>query len=64
MDFRYFFINEHAIEAQGLDIGFDLYSAGHLIWLGAILVVGILLSSWYKQQDDKKRDIVKRFLLS
>ena len=46
MDFRYFFTNEAAIEEAGLDIGFDLYSAGHLIWLAVILVIGIMLSGW------------------
>lgn len=61
MDFRYFFTNEAAIEEAGLDIGFDLYSAGHLIWLAVILVIGIMLSGWYKKQTEEKRRTVRRF---
>ena len=60
MNFKYFFTNETVIEESGLDIGFDLYSMGHLLWLAAILAAGILLSNWYKKQDDRKRRKVRK----
>ena len=51
MNFEYFFIYTALIEEQQLDIGFDLYSAGHLIWLAATIIVGFLLSNWYKKKE-------------
>lgn len=53
MNFEYFFIYTKLIEEQQLDIGFQLYSPGHLIWLGALLIMGIILSSWYKKQKQQ-----------
>ena len=60
MNPQYFFINEDVIEAEGLDIGFSLYSAGHLLWLAAILIAGIWLSQWYRRQPDDKRRTIRR----
>lgn len=51
MNFQYFFINKLEIKAQALDIGFDLYSAGHLIWLAVIFVAALLISNCYKGLD-------------
>ena len=51
MNLEYFLIYSAQIKERGLDIGFDLYCAGHLIWLAAMLIVGILISNWYKKID-------------
>ncbi len=51
MNFQYFFTNKLEIEAQGLEIGFSLYSAGHLIWLAALVVLAVLISNYYKNLD-------------
>ena len=51
MSFEYFFTNKLEIEAQHLDIGFSLYSAGHLIWLAVIAVAAGLISTYYKGLD-------------
>ncbi|MBR4878322.1 MAG: YwaF family protein [Clostridia bacterium] len=58
--FKYFFTNEHSIEALGLDIGFRLYSVGHILWLIFIIASGIVISSWYKKQSTDIRRIVRR----
>ena len=51
MNFQYFFTNKVEIEQQALDIGFGLYSAGHLIWLAAIAAAAVLISNYYKGLD-------------
>ena len=55
MNFQYFFTNKLEIEAQALDIGFDLYSAGHLIWLAVLAAAAILISNYYKGLDGHGR---------
>ncbi|MBQ6868063.1 MAG: YwaF family protein [Clostridia bacterium] len=57
---KYFFINEHAIEAMGLDIGFEVWSTGHILWLVFIIAAGIFISSWYKIQSAERRRTVRR----
>lgn len=57
---KYFFINEHAIEAMGLDIGFEVWSLGHILWLVFIIAAGIAISSWYKIQSAERRRTVRR----
>lgn len=57
---EYFFINEHAIEAMGLDIGFEVWSIGHILWLVFIVAAGISISSWYKIQSAGRRRTVRR----
>ena len=50
MNLKYFFWNSkqfQALELQGTVLGFNLYSAGHLIWLAVIIISAILTSSWY-----------------
>lgn len=51
MNFQYFFINQLEISQQALDIGFELYSAGHLIWLAVLMVAAFLISNYYKNLD-------------
>jgi len=51
MTFEYFFWEKSqifAMEDGGASLGFDLYSAGHLIWLAAIVAAGIIISSIYR----------------
>ena len=52
---KYFFICEYQILEQGLELGFDLYSPGHLVWLAAIAAAAILFSTYYKRQNEKVR---------
>lgn len=51
MTLQYFWTNKVEIAEQGLEIGFRLYSAGHLIWLAAIVIASILISNFYKKLD-------------
>ena len=60
MNFEYFFLYTQQIKEQGLDIGFELYSVGHLIWLAAMLLVGIWLSNWYKKEDLERQSKVRK----
>ena len=60
MNLKYFFINEHAIKAMGLDIGFEVWSIGHILWLIFIVAAGIFISSWYKIQSAERRRTARR----
>lgn len=51
MTFEYFWTNKLEIQDQNLDIGFSLYSAGHLIWLAVIIVAAVLISTYYRGLD-------------
>lgn len=51
MNLQFFFTNKIEIEEQALDIGFDLYSIGHLIWLAVIVAAAVLISNYYKSLD-------------
>ena len=51
MSFEYFWTNKIEIQEQNLDIGFGLYSAGHLIWLAVIIAAAALISTYYKGLD-------------
>ena len=51
MTFKYFFWEKNDIFALpdgGESLGFDLYSRGHLIWLAVIVILGLIISSWYR----------------
>lgn len=61
MNLRYFFINTLRIGEQGLDIGFDLYCPGHLIWLGAIAAAVIIMARYYIRQDKDRRASIQKF---
>ena len=52
MEFKYFFINTLKIEEQGLDIGFDLYCPGHLIWLAVIAAAMVIITGYYIKQNE------------
>lgn len=59
---QYFFYYTKIIEEQMLfDIGFKLYSPGHLIRLAAIVVACVLFSNWYKTLPELKKVKTKKF---
>lgn len=59
---QYFFFYTKIVEEKMLfDIGFDLYSAGHLIWLVVIVVSCVLFSNWYKKLPELSRTKTKKF---
>ena len=61
MELKYFFIHTDLIEEQGLDIGFDLYGPGHLIWW-AVVIIGIALwSGYYKKMTASSQDKARKF---
>ncbi len=55
MNFDYFWYYTEKVQEEGLDIGFDLYSKGHLIWLLCLAVAAILVIAFYLRANDKKR---------
>ena len=61
MEFKYFFINTLKIEEQGLDIGFDLYCPGHLIWLAVIAAAMVIITGYYIKQNEEKQTSIKKF---
>ncbi len=50
MNWNYFFEPSYIIEKRGMDIGFKLYSIGHLVWLAAIIAAIVAFSKYYKKQ--------------
>lgn len=62
MNLKYFFLHEYTIEDRGLDIGFELYSPGHIIWLCVIAAAAVLMARFYRKQEDwAKRRLKKLF---
>ena len=59
---EYFFYYTKIVEEKELfDIGFSLYSLGHLIWLAAIVIACILFSNWYKKLSEQNKTKTKKF---
>ena len=54
-------IHSELIEERGLDIGFKLYSMGHLIWLAAIIAGIVVWSGYYKKMPARKQAKVRKF---
>ena len=61
MKLEYFFINTLKIEERGLDIGFDLYCPGHLIWLVAIAAAAVVMTGYYMKQTEEQREKTRKF---
>ncbi len=61
MNWEYFVIYEQLIEERGLDIGFKLYGAGHLVWLAAIVAGIILWSGHYKTLAPRRQAKIRKF---
>ena len=61
MDFQYFFWHKTDFAAAGLEKGFQLYSAGHILWILAIAAGCWLMSGIYKKSDTKRRRKIRRF---
>ena len=55
-----FWIHRDQIYAQGLDVGFGTFSAGHLIWLLAIAVGCYLSGRLYRRLDGQARDNMRK----
>lgn len=60
MNFDYFWYYTEKVQEEGLDIGFDLYSRGHLIWLLCLAVAAILLIAVYLRANDHKRLVIRK----
>ena len=56
----HFFICEYQILEQGLNIGFHLYSTGHLIWLAGIAAAAILFSGHYRKTEEAGRARIRK----
>lgn len=59
--FKYFFTIFAEIESQGLEIGFSLFSMGHIIWLIAIALAIAVMTKVYGSASIDKRDTIKKF---
>ncbi len=57
---EYFFINKYYIAQEGLDIGFDLYSAPHLIWLALMVGLIAVICRRYLKQDEAGRGSLRK----
>lgn len=57
---KFFFINKYYIEEQGLDIGFDLYSAPHLIWLALMILMIVFIARGYCRGGEARRDRMRK----
>ena len=55
MNLQYFFIHKDLIEERNLDIGFDLYEQGHIIWLLAIALISFIAGGLYKRSSCKEK---------
>ena len=57
---QFFFINKFYILEEGLDIGFDLYSAPHIIWLALMILMIAAITRSYCRNDDTGRDRMRK----
>jgi len=57
---EYFWMYSEKVNELGLDIGFELFSAGHIIWLIAIAIGIDLMCRHYVRLDDAGRDRVRK----
>lgn len=61
MNLNYFFINSITIQEQGLDIGFELYCPGHILWLAAIGAAAGAAAHYYRKMNSGQRLKTKKF---
>lgn len=59
---NFFFINKYYIEQEGLDIGFSLYSAPHLIWLALMTLLTVLIVRAYCRSEESGRDRMRKVI--
>ena len=57
---EFFFINKYYILQEGLDIGFRLWSAPHLIWLGLMTLMIVGIARRYCRSDGEARDRMRK----
>ncbi len=55
-----FWLHRDQIYAQGLNIGFRTFSAGHLLWLLAIALFCYLSGRFYRSRDARGKDILRK----
>ena len=55
-----FWIHRDQIYAQKLDIGFETFSTGHLVWLLAIAVGCYLSGRLYRRLDERGRENMRK----
>lgn len=60
MSFEYFFTYSEQIKERGLDIGFDLYSPKHLMWLIAGLIMTVVIATFYRRCAAGTKQTVKK----
>ncbi len=62
MNFDHFFYYTEKVQEEGLNIGFDLYGRGHLIWLLCLASAAILLTALYLRANDRKRAKIRKVM--
>ncbi len=60
MDFKYFWYYTEKVEEERLNIGFDLYSRGHLIWLLCLAVAAIIVIAFYVRAGERTREKTRK----
>lgn len=60
MDFSDFFLYTEKAVSEGLDVGFRLFGAGHIMWLTAILAAAILVSRKYGGLTEAKKSRLRK----
>ena len=59
---QFFFINKYYIEQEGLDIGFSLWSAPHLIWLVLMVLMIVFITRKYCRSSELGRDHMRKVI--
>lgn len=57
---QFFFINKYYIQQEGLDIGFSLWSAPHLIWLCLMALMIVCIARYYWKNDEPGRNRMRK----
>lgn len=60
MNLENFFIYSELIKERRLDIGFNLYDAGHLAWLFIVAVSAVIASNFYKRTAPERKTKIKK----
>ena len=60
MNFEHFFLYTEKAIAENLDVGFELYSRGHLIWLLILAVAALIVVPVYIKSSPKKQAGIKK----
>ena len=55
-----FWVHRSVIEAAGMDVGFGMFSVGHLLWLTAMIAGIAALTVSYRGGDEHRRDNMRK----